>query len=80
MQNVLLCSETEYCTVEQGLSTYIITQWVNGQSMRLYFGLILVKNIQDFWALFLATFSHIQDFWAFPCTCFTTLKGISPIE
>ena len=34
-------------------------------SMRLYFGLILVKNIQDFWALFLATFSHIQDFGLF---------------
>ena len=30
----------------------------------LYFGLLLVKNIQEFWALFWATFSHIQEFWA----------------
>ena len=67
MQNMLLCSETEYCRVEQSLSApNIITGWVNGQSrpMRLYFGLILVKNIQEFWAPFWATFSHSQDFWA----------------
>ena len=67
MQNMLLCSETEYSTAKQGLSApNIITGWVDGQSrlMRLYFGLILVKNIQKFWARVWATFSHIQYFWA----------------
>ena len=36
----------------------------NIQEFWALFGLLLVKNIQEFWALFWATFNHIQEFWA----------------